>query len=613
MITHPASRQALRTKRLFGFTLGSMARLFVIVGVILVVLSVASLVTSRSDVTAEIVALGPDGLTPALHLLPVLIGEPDPGSTLAPGAGQASSLGTVVVVHGFAGSKEFMRDIDYSLARAGFEIYGVDVPGHGHSGLRLDSDRLVLWFTDLLKDMLAKGQITSGQVYLVGHSLGTLVVTKGALESPDAGIRGLVALSPIFSAITPTAPANYLALFGQSELPGVQAAAIEALKAGAGVAEPELETVYGDFAAGTARAAAMVKDASHISIPDSPEAIASAIKWLTSSAGSPVQTLPRIEREKTERSFGLLGVVTLLLGLFYFGAGFLGLLGHAPRRPEAQSVIEDARLAAGLPRQPVVVVSMAGKASIIGESLLPEAVVKAKAKATQLYAGTRAIPLIYALAAGLAAIMVGLTGGFTFIGQTGADYLTLYFLMFAVFVVPLLWLTARFLKTGPLVESKLRLGAPISLGLGLVLFLVMFFGLGSFETFAWTAFLPPVSHWGHILLVALFLLPFSVIDEVVRGTTHDRTGFWWGLLVTVIGKFIVIISWYAGLLLPVKPQALIVVAPVLVGALVFLDVFLSLLYNEHGSWLASALFKALVLAWLATAIFPFVAAAVAFG
>jgi pimeloyl-ACP methyl ester carboxylesterase len=599
------SRQALKRKLLLGITMASVARLLVAAGVLMVALSVASLSASRGDVRSEIIALGPEGKTPALHLFPV----PAAG---ADGAATAAS-GTVIVVHGFAGSKEFMRSIDYTLARAGFEVYGVDLPGHGQSTLRLEPKRLIPWFTELLQDMLVDGRLENGRIYLVGHSLGTLVVTKGALENAEAGIRGLVALSPIFADITPQAPANYLALVGESELPGVRAAALKALAVGAGIADPKFETIYGDFAAGTARAGAVIRGASHITIPDAPEAIGSAVKWLMAAAGNPSETLPRIERERTERGFGLVGALSLFLGLFYFGAGLSGLMGHAPRRPEAERVLEDARVAAGLTPRPVVVVSMAGKASIVGETSLPDSVIRAKQTATRLFTGTRAIPIIYAGAAGLATLVTGFLGGFSFIGQTGTDYLTVYFLVFAAVAGPLLWFGSRFLKTQPLLEVRLRVAPTVAVALGFGLFLAAFFGLGLLATYAWTAFLPPVARWGHILLVTLFVLPFAVIDEIVRSTTHDRTGFSWGLLVTVIGKLVIVVSWYAGLILPVKPQALILVAPILAGVLIIMDVLLSLVYNEHGDWLGLAVFKALVIAWLATAVFPFVAGGSLFG
>jgi pimeloyl-ACP methyl ester carboxylesterase len=596
------NRSALETRRLVAYSMRSVAIVVLAVGLFLTTLSAASLVSSRADVPVEKVALGPGGNTPALCFEARPLGGAAEVAVAPPGG-----LGTVIVVHGFAGSGEFMRNICYSLARSGFEVYAVDLPGHGRSPLRLDSAGLTDWFSGLLADMRAKGRLAPGNLYLVGHSLGTLVVTRGALDNPGLGIRGVVALSPIFSDINLAQPANYLALFGESELAGVGVAALKALSAGTGLDKPALETTYGDMAAGTARAAAMVKGASHISIVDSSLAIGSSIIWLRLAAGVPATELPRLQRERAERSFGLIGVLLVLLGVFYLGAGAAGLLGHAPRRPDATSVVEDARVAAGLPAKPT--------AAETGPKAppLPERIGEAREQATRLFAVTRVIPILYALAATLAAVFVGFVGTLPFVKQAGTDYLSAYLLVLALVLGPLVVLATRLLRSGPLVNPGTRLGWPLSVALGLALFLMVLGAVGWFETLAWVTLWPAATRWPLIILLAALFFPFSAIDEMVRGTVHDRAGLAWGLFVSVIGKLMLVASWFAGLFLPHPPQALIVVAPVMIGLLVLLDLAGSMLYNEHGSWLAGAVFKALTLAWLAGSVFPLLARALTFG
>ncbi len=600
------NRKALRKRRFWEYTLASFARIFIIVGLVLVGLATASISLSRADVPTETVALGADGLTPALHLTAV------PPAETPPGEPAGSSLGTVIVVHGFAASKEFMRDIDYSLARAGFEVYGIDLPGLGHSGLRLSSSDLGAWFASLLGDMETKGLLVPGRVYLVGHSLGTLVVTQGALLSPSLGIRGVVALSPIFSDIAATAPANYLALVGESELGGVKEAAAKALQNGTGLADPKPETIYGDYEAGTARGMATVAGASHTSIPDAKVAIGWAITWLRSAAGVKTTTMPRLESEKAERGFGVIGVSLLILGLFYYLAGALGLLGHGAGRPRARAVVEDARAAAGLgvaPEAPPPAILVGRQMPPPGappkkQEVLPPAVVAAKEEATRLFAGTRVVPILFAVAVALAIAVPGFLGTFSFLRQSGTDYLVPYLLVYAVVLAPLVYFTGRLIKTGPLVDLGTRLGVPLSIALGLGLFALVFGGLGWFVTFSWTSALPPAGRFAFIVLLAVFFLPFSIVEEIIRGSIHDRTGFRWGFITLAISKLLMIVSWYAGLFLPVKPQALITVGPILVFVLIGFDFILSLFYNEHGSWLANALVKALGLAWVVGTLFP---------
>lgn len=603
------NRKALRARRLFGYSLAAWARVLLAIGLVLTAFSVTSIYSSRSDVPTETVALGADGLTPALHLgaasIPALRGQ---------FAGPDGALGTVIVVHGFAGSKEFMRDIDYSLARAGFEVYGIDLPGHGRSGLVLKTSTLTTWFSDLLDDMVTKGQLTPGSIYLVGHSLGTIVVTRGALDNPGLGIRGVVALSPVFGDITPTDPPNYLALFGQSEIGGVKETAMKALRLGTGLSAPALETTYGDYALGTARGAAEVKGATHVTIPDNKIAIGSTISWLRSASGRPISKLPRLEGEKAERAFGAIGLVMFLLGVFYYGAGALGLLGHGGRLPRTTALIQEARVAAGLTARPEV---LAPPARAPGGAVfspkpappapLPPSVIEAGKKATELLAGTRVIPLVFALAAVVAVVVPGFLGTFGFLKQNGVDYLAMDLLVFAVVAGPLLVLTGRFIKAGRILETGTRLGVPVSLAFGVGLTAVFAAAIGWFVTVAWTNIVPAPSHALHTLLLFALFAPFAVVDELARATIHDRAGFTWGFFTVVIGKILLILSWYLGLFFPVAPTALLLVGPLLIGVMVVLDLVLSLLYNDHGSWLVNAVLKAGLLAGVVAAVFPYVA------
>jgi len=587
-----ANRQALKVFRIFSWTLASFARLLTAVGLSVLVLSLVSLYSSRADVAVEDVVLGPRSETPALHFS-ALPREPLDG-------GPPTVFGTVVVVHGFSATKEFMRSLDYTLARGGFEVYGVDLPGLGDSRVSMDSARLVPWFSELLADMTAKGLLSPGDIYLVGHSLGTLVVTKTAVENPDLGIRGVVALSPIFAGITETQPANYLALTGQGELPGVKEVAFEALKAGTGLDEPSLETVYGDHETGTARAAGPVQGASHISIADSREAVGATLRWLQSSAGQAGVGLPRIQTERAERGFGMFGALLSLIGLFYYLAGWLGLLGHAPRRPEAHAVVEDARVAAGLPAQP--------KPLALGEKAppLPESVETARRRATELFAGTRLIPILFFAAATISAVVLGLFGAPGFLKLSGADYLASYLLIFGVIMIPALAYTGRLVKTDALVATGTRLGVPLSAALGVGLFFLTVALVGGWVTFSFTSVLPPSFRYWLVLSLSMVFAPFAAVDELARATIHDRTGFWWGLVVSIMGKMIFLVSWYVGFMLPHPPQPFMVVGPMLVAVLVFLDVIASLAYNEHGSWLAGAVFKALTLGWIVGTVFPII-------
>lgn len=584
---------ALKTKRIGEFTLAGLALILVISGAFLVAFSALSISVSRSQgVATERVIVGPDpGLT-ALHL------TPDPGQP----------LGTVVMVHGFAATKEYLRDIGYTVARGGFDVYLVDLPGHGESPERFDQGKVVGWLGEVLGGLEAAGRLRGDGFYLVGHSLASLVVTDGAVAAGASGlpIRAVVALSPIQGDITPTEPPNFLALTGQGELPGVKGTALTALRNATGLDEPALDTLYGDVRAGTGRLVSEVEGATHDSIAFSELAIAQVVEWLYASAGQADRELPRIEELKAERGMGGFGAGLLWLGIFYLGAGALGLLGFAPRRPESVVVVEAGRVADGLPPRP------APRRAGTPEPPLKENEKAARAAATRLLAGTRLYPLFFVFAGASAVAFTAFVGRFAFLGQAVTDYLAAYWVVFTVVLTILALLLGRLLKTGPLLTAPVRSSPLRSALLGLALFAVLFVLLGYFATHSWTNVIPTPARWGQILVLALLLAPFAAVDEMIRATTHDRVGLTWAIFVTTIGKLIMVLSWYAALVLPNAPFTLLVVIPIIARYLVALDLITGLVYNEHGTWIAGAVFKTLVLAWTLGTVFPLLAQPLAF-
>ena len=76
-----------------------------------------------------------------------------------------ASRGTVLVVHGLDSAKEIMQLISAALADGGFEVYNIDLPGHGDSRAGFDAA--------LAKETIRKvlAQIGPNSIVL-GHSLG---------------------------------------------------------------------------------------------------------------------------------------------------------------------------------------------------------------------------------------------------------------------------------------------------------------------------------------------------------------------------------------------------------------------------------------------------------
>ena len=91
----------------------------------------------------------------------------------------------VLVVHGLDSNKEFMQIFCAALADAGFEVYAIDLPGHGDS-------------TSGFNGLLARGVVEQAVSYLspdvaVGHSMGASLLIDLA---HDVNFPALVLISP---------------------------------------------------------------------------------------------------------------------------------------------------------------------------------------------------------------------------------------------------------------------------------------------------------------------------------------------------------------------------------------------------------------------------------
>ncbi len=135
----------------------------------------------------------------------------------------AAAAPPVIVAHGFAGSRQMMDQIAVSLARQGFVVASVDLPGHGRNGNQLSPDitriegttaQLVGVIEDVADALLARAD-TSEPISFVGHSMATDVVIRAAQNMPDAG--GVVAISMYSPAVTESSPQALLVVSGAWE------------------------------------------------------------------------------------------------------------------------------------------------------------------------------------------------------------------------------------------------------------------------------------------------------------------------------------------------------------------------------------------------------------
>ncbi len=187
----------------------------------------------------------------------------------------------VVIVHGFAGSRQLMNAYQISLAQAGYIAVSFDLQGHGRNPVPMSGDVTAIdGTTQLLMDEV--GRVTDaalaldgadGRVALVGHSMSSDVVVRQGLA--DQRVDAVVAISLFSQAVTATAPANLLIINGALE--GMLRA--EAVRVMAEVAAVEGETV-GTPGAGFARRAIAAPGVEHVGVLYSATGLRETVGWL---------------------------------------------------------------------------------------------------------------------------------------------------------------------------------------------------------------------------------------------------------------------------------------------------------------------------------------------
>ncbi|MEM1362903.1 MAG: alpha/beta fold hydrolase [Pseudomonadota bacterium] len=216
----------------------------------------------------------------------------------------------VVVAHGFGGSHQMMEQIAHALARQGFFVASVDLPGHGRHTQPLSRDvtriegttsQLVAAVTSVTDHVVAHRE-TSGPVSFVGHSMATDVVIRAASQGDDVG--GIAAISMYSTAITDTAPAALLMLSGARET-HLREAALEALhKIDPDAAEGQ--TVAADT---VTRRAAVIPNVGHVGVLYHGDTLDELTDWLREATG----TGDPIEPPQTAWIAGLLLVAITLI------------------------------------------------------------------------------------------------------------------------------------------------------------------------------------------------------------------------------------------------------------------------------------------------------------
>ena len=108
--------------------------------------------------------------------------------------GPADAQTAVVLVHGFIGASTNFGDLPNALARAGFRVHALRLPGNGTTPF----DLIHTSGDDMLNEVLAELRRLKkehARVVIVGHSMGGAISTLAAAEEP---VDGLVLAAPYY-------------------------------------------------------------------------------------------------------------------------------------------------------------------------------------------------------------------------------------------------------------------------------------------------------------------------------------------------------------------------------------------------------------------------------
>ncbi len=215
----------------------------------------------------------------------------------------------VIVAHGFAGSRQMMDQIAISVARQGFMVASVDLPGHGRHGGQLSPDiesldgttaQLVSVIEDVAEAIVARSD-TFGPVSYIGHSMATDIVIRASQSRGDVG--SVVAVSMYSPAVTGTDPAALLVVSGATES-HLREAGLDTVRQ----IDPEAregETVTRD---GVTRRTAVAPWVGHVGVLYAPATLGETTTWLRDVVGAG-------ERAPLDRSGWIVGTLLIALTL----------------------------------------------------------------------------------------------------------------------------------------------------------------------------------------------------------------------------------------------------------------------------------------------------------
>ena len=186
----------------------------------------------------------------------------------------------IIIGHGFAGSKEMMRQIAYDVAKAGSNAVLFDFIGHGSNQQKLVNEPTEITGTtqqlvDQLSNIINFIYEKFGddiKISLIGHSMASDIVVRA---STDKRIKSVVAISPYSTGITQDFPKDLLLISGQFES-HLRSHALQMVKTFKPEANENTEYTNGNIR----RKASFIENTGHVSVIYAPQTTKIIIDWL---------------------------------------------------------------------------------------------------------------------------------------------------------------------------------------------------------------------------------------------------------------------------------------------------------------------------------------------
>jgi esterase/lipase len=185
-----------------------------------------------------------------------------------------------IICHGFAGSKEMMRQIAYDISNAGSNTVLFDFIGHGSNQHMLvnrpaeiigTTQQLVDQLSEIIKFLYKKfGNEIS--ISLVGHSMASDIVIRASAEK---NIKSVIAISPYSTGITEDFPKDLLLISGQFEN-HLRTHALQMVKSFNPEAQENIEYTEEDIR----RKASYIQNTGHVSVIYAPQTTKIIVDWL---------------------------------------------------------------------------------------------------------------------------------------------------------------------------------------------------------------------------------------------------------------------------------------------------------------------------------------------